>query len=149
MSHADNSSHALRPITLLFVGAPPVDVQAICDRSCTRPIDVDVVADGRAAIQRLTAAGESSTDDARPDLILLQCGFELPDGMTVLHAIKSSPYLTMVPVVVIDPDERADATYTPSGSAHVRTPHTAEEYTDLIASIGQFWLDWVRYPAVS
>jgi CheY-like chemotaxis protein len=149
MLHIDNSSRDIRPIKLLFVGVPPVDLQAICDRSCSRPVDVDVVADGQTAIQRLTAAGERPTDDARPDLILLQYGFELPDGMTVLHAIKSSPYLTTVPVIVIDPDRRMDTTDKPSGNAHLRTPHTAEEYAGLIASIGQFWLEWVRYPAVS
>ena len=149
MSHVENSSHTLGPITILFIGAPPVDLQAICDRSCDRPVEVDVVPDGRAAIRWLTAASESSTGDALPDLVLLQCDFELPDGMTILHAIKSSPYLTMVPVVVIDPDDRTDAVYTCNGNTHVRMPHTAEEYTDLIGSIGQFWLDWVRYPAVS
>ena len=77
------------------VGTPPRNLQDACDESCTRSVDIDAVTDGREAIQRLTTASEcdSSVDHTRPDLVLLQFDFELPDGMTVLHAIKSSPRL--------------------------------------------------------
>jgi len=137
-------------LTVLFVGSPTVDIEAACDSACDRPVDIEVVTDGRAALQRLTAASESLTEYPRPDLVLLQCDFELPDGITVLHAIKSSPRLDTVPVVVLDPDDSAAETaYETGGNAYVKTPHTTEEYVDLIRSITQFWVEWVQYPAES
>jgi len=137
-------------LTVLFVGSPTVDLNTVCDYERTHPVDIDIVTDGRAAIQRLTASGESPTEYSRPDLILLQCDFELPDGMTVLHAIKSSPLLDKVPVVVLDPDDTGvEPTYKAGGNAYVRTPHTAEEYVDLIRSIKEFWFEWAKYPSES
>jgi len=137
-------------LDVLFVGTPPIDLQQTYDDVYTDPVDIDVVTDGRAAIRRLTAASESPTEYSRPDLVLLQCDFELPDGMTVLHAIKSSPRLKTMPVVVLDPDDcDAETAYGTGGNAYVRTPHTTEEYVDLIGAIEDFWFEWAQYPAES
>lgn len=138
-------------LTVLFVGSPTVDLEAACgSASVVRSVDIEVVTDGRAALQRLTAASESPNEYVRPDLVLLKCDFELPDGMTILHAIKSSPQLDTVPVIVLDPDDcDAETAYETGGNAYVRTPQTAEEYVDLIGSIGEFWFGWVQYPTES
>ena len=122
---------------MLFVGSPSVDLQAACDSERTRPVDIEVATDSRVAIQRLIAASESPTEYTRPDLVLRQCDFELPDGMTVLDAITSSPRLRATPVVVLDPDDTATTwTYRPGGNAHVSTPGTIEEYVDSVRSPG-------------
>mgnify|MGYP006288196147 CR=1 FL=1 len=135
-------------VAVLFVGTPPIDLQQTYDDVYTDPVDIEVVTDGRAALQRLTATSESPTEYAQPDLVLLQCDFELPDGMTVLHAIKSSPQLATVPVVVLDSDTGdAETIYDTGGNAYVKTPHTAEEYADLIRSITEFWFEWAQYPS--
>lgn len=135
-------------LVILFVGTPLIDLKQACGDLCTDPVDVEVITDGRAALRRLTAASESPTEYPQPHLVLLQCDFELPDGMTVLHAIKSSPHLDTMPVVVLDPDDcAAESTCEIGGNAYVRTPHTAEEYIELIRSITQFWFEWVQYPA--
>jgi len=150
MPHVATSQQTQRELTVLFVGSPSVDLQAACDAECTRRVDIEVVIDGRAAIKWLTTASESPTEYTRPDLVLLQCDFELPDGMTVLHAIKSSPRLETVPVVVLDPnDTGVEPAYEAGGNAYVKTPHTAEEYVDLVRSITQFWFEWAQYPAES
>jgi len=135
-------------LVVLFVGTPPIDLQQACRDICTDPVDIDVVTDGRAAIRRLTASSTSPTAYPRPDLVLLQCDFELPDGMTVLHAIKSSPQLGAVPVVVLDTDDcDAETAYETGGNAYLKAPQTTEEYVDLIGSIEEFWFDWAQYPA--
>ncbi|WP_253739042.1 hypothetical protein [Halohasta salina] len=149
MGYGDSSAQSLRTLQVLFVGAPPINLQAACDSSCSRPVDIEIVTDGKTAIQRLADSSESPVDHTDPDLVLLQCDFELPDGLTVLHAIKSSPRLETVPVVVLDPDEDAEITYSTGGNAHVKTPQTVAEYTDLIDSVGQFWFEWAQYPAES
>jgi len=137
-------------LTVLFVGSPTVDIEAVCDAECSRSVDIEVVTDGRAALRRFTASSESPTEYTRPDLVLLQCDFELPDGMTVLHAIKSSPLLDTVPVIVLDPDDTGvEPTYEAGGNAYVKTPQTAEEYVDLVCSIREFWFEWAQYPTES
>jgi len=150
MPHVATPQRTQRALTVLFVGSPSVDLEAACDSACTRPVDIDVVTDGRAAIQRLTATSDPSASRRRPDLVLLQCDFELPDGMTVLHAIKSSPRLETTPVVVLDPDDTdIERTYRTGGNAHVSTPETSEGYVDLVRSITRFWFEWAQYPAES
>ena len=135
-------------LVVLFVGTPPVDLQQACGDTCTDPIDIDVVTDGRAAIRRLTASSMSPNEYPRPDLVLLQCDFELPDGMTVLHAIKSSPQLGTVPVVMLNTDDcDAETAYETGGNAYINASHKAEEYADLIRSITQFWFEWAQYPS--
>ena len=125
-----------------------VDIQSACESECDQPIRIDVVTDGRTAIQRLTTTSDPATDQPQPDLVLLQCDFELPNGMTVLHAIKSSPRLGSMPVVVLDTDDASvKRTYKTGGNAHVKTPDTPNGYVDLVASIIRFWIEWAEYPA--
>jgi len=150
MPHVATSQQTQRELTALFVGSPSADLQEACDSERTRPVNIEVATDGRAAIQRLVAASESPTKYSQPDLVLLRCDFELPDGMTVLHAIKSSPRLRATPVVVLDPDDtNIEQTYRAGGNAHVSTPETTEEYVDLVRSITRFWFGWAQYPAES
>lgn len=149
MRYQDSSAQSRRTLQVLFVGTPPIDLQAVCSSSCSRLVNINVVDDGKTAIKWLADSGEPPADQMKPDLILLQCDFELPDGLTVLHAIKSSPRLNTVPVVVLDSDEDAEITYKNGGNAHVKPPQTVAGYTDLIDSIGTFWFEWARYPAES
>lgn len=150
MPYTDSSVQSPRELRVLFVGAPPVDLQDACDSSCSRPVDIDTVADGQAAIQRLAATSGPAASRTRPDIVLLQCDFELPDGMTVLHAIKSSPRLETTPVVVLDPDDTdIERTYRTGGNAHVSSPDTTEGYVDLVRSLTRFWFEWAQYPAES
>lgn len=137
-----------RELTVLFVGTPPVDLQRVCDESGAHAIDIEVAADGREAISRLTDADESADGEAPPDLVIIRFGFRLPDGITVLHAIKSSPRLGAVPVVVLGRDgSDAETTYEHGGNAHVTMPETVDGRAEILGAIERFWFDWVRYPA--
>lgn len=137
-----------RDISVLFVGSPPVKLRNACDAFRAGSVDVEVVRDGKAAIGWLTDLAESPVNTPAPDLILLQLGFASPDGTTVLHAIKSSPRLNAVPVVVIGPAESdAATTYEHGGNVHVTAPDTIDGYIDLMAAIERFWFTWAQYPA--
>lgn len=143
-------SQKKKGLTVLFVGTPPVNVEKTVRASCSRPVTVAVVSNGRETIQWLNEASETTTDRGRPDLIVLQFGFESPDGKTLLDAIKSSPCLETVPVVVLTADEiDTETVYEYNGNARVATPSSREDYVKLVQSIGQFWLEWVRYPPES
>jgi CheY-like chemotaxis protein len=149
MTDASIQSQENDSLSVLFVGSPPIDLQAACASACEQAVDIDVVTDGRAALHRLTAATESPSGDS-PDLVLLQFGFELPDGMTLLHAIKSSPRLGTLPVVVLDPDATGvDMTYEIGGNAYIRPPDSPGGYTNLIDSIATFWVGHAQYPGES
>ena len=135
--------------TVLFVGAKPIPPDAISRAFDKFSVSVEFVTDGNQVIERL-AEVSASTSDSPPDLVLLEHGFESPDWKTVLLAIKSSPRLGTVPVVVLTPDETdAKTVYTHGGNAHVTTPESPEVYTELLGSFGRFWFEWGRYPSES
>lgn len=133
---------------ILFVGTPKVDLAAICAESAADAVSVDVVADGQAALKQLTAASETPDEHQLPDLVLLQLDFTLPDGQTVLQAIRASPRLEQLPVVVLDPDDTDNMQiYQAEGNAYVQLPQTPEAHTERIDSILRFWFEWAQYPA--
>lgn len=139
-----------RGLTVLFIGRPRTDVQAVFDSLDCNRVTVDIVTDGRQAIRRLTSGCEETTDARSPDLILLEFGFESPDGRTVLHAIKSSPRLGAVPVIVLTADElEAKTASAHGGNAHLTIPDSPVAYAELLRSVGKFWVDWARYPSES
>lgn len=146
----DSTRHEKRKrrLDVLFVGSPPVELRNARNAVRADPVDINIVRDGKEAIAWLSDLADSAADAAAPDLILLQHGFESPDGTTVLHAIKSSPRLNAVPVVVIGPDQsEAGTTYEHGGNAHVTAPDTTDGYVDLMAAIDRFWFTWAQYPA--
>lgn len=135
-------AHRRGTATVLIVGTPRFDVCGAVRGSCDRPVAVDVVADGRRAIGWLTEAGKSATDRSPPDLILVEFGFDSPDGETLLHAIASSPRLRDAVVVAVGADQTGTETAgNSSADAHVEPPDSVDEYADLVGSIARSWLE--------
>lgn len=60
-----------------------------------RPVEVEVVTDGEAALARLGA------DAPRPDLLLLDLRLPRMDGLSLLEVVKSRPELSGLPCVVL------------------------------------------------
>jgi two-component system, response regulator len=60
-----------------------------------RPVEVEVVVDGEAALARLAAPAP------RPDLLLLDLRLPRLDGLTLLEMVKSRPELSDLPCVVL------------------------------------------------
>lgn len=146
MTHPSPAHQTTDRVSVLFVGSPPVDLEAACASDRKRAVDIDIVSDGRAALTRLTAVSASPCDES-PDLVLVQCDFELPDGLTLLGAIKTSPRLNTLPVVVLDPDAtEAGRAYQLGGNAYVPLPDSTAEYTALIDSLTAFWVGHAQYP---
>lgn len=134
--------------SVLFVGTPPIDIHNVCETVFSRPVDIDIVTDGREAISQLTEISDSTAVGTVPTLIIIQFGFGSPDGMTVVQAIKSSPRLGSVPVIALTPDQRdAEAVYECGGNAHVTVPRSTNAYAECVESISQFWVEWTRNPA--
>lgn len=135
-----------KPRVLLVAGAA-ADERALAEGFADRPVSTTVLTDGREAIAHLTAASEERTDGRLPDLVVLDLGVESPDGLTILDAIKSSPVLGTVPVVVLTAEpEAVGSAYELGANAHVSKPSDQTAYAAAAESAASFWCDWAQLP---
>lgn len=146
--NATPDSRAEQDHTVLFVGETPVTANQILHELNTDSVTVTVVRDGRRAIRWLTDTSGPDGQNRPPDTVLLTSGLESPDWSTLLHALKSSPRLGTVPVVVLTDDETdAQAAYALGGNAHLTVPKSTGAYRRCLATISEFWLDMVQHPS--
>lgn len=134
--------------TVLFVGSAPVAADEIAGAFGGDSTAVTILDDSRRAFQWLTAASNPGNEQQPPDTVFLTSEFESPTWTTLLDALKSSPQLGAVPVVVLT-DEEADAetAYAHGGNAHITVPQSPDAYTDCLDLLAEFWLEWTEYPS--
>lgn len=134
--------------TVLFVGETPMTAGEISGSFGAESTAVTVVEDGQQAIRWLSSVSESSGDQQPPDTVVLTGGVESPAWPTLLHAIKSSPRLGAIPVVVLTDDETdAETASDLGGNAHVTVPESPAAYTDCLETLSEFWTQWTRVPS--
>lgn len=134
--------------TLLFVGEAPMTADEISDVFDTDSTTVTVIEDGQRAIRWLSSVTGSTGNEQSPDTIVLTAGLTEPCWPTLLHAIKSSPRLWAVPVVVLTDDETdAETASALDGNAHVTVSDSPAGYTDCLETLGEFWTEWTQTPS--
>jgi len=106
--------------------------------------------DGQSALDYLFRRGEyAGPPGARPHVILLDLRLPRVDGIEVLQAIKESPELRQIPVVVLTTSETekdiARAYYNHANSYLVK-PVGYDEFVKLMQDLGFYWLSWNTYP---
>jgi len=106
--------------------------------------------DGQSALDYLFRRGEyADPPGARPHVILLDLRLPRVDGIEVLQAIKESPELRQIPVVVLTTSETekdiARAYYNHANSYLVK-PVGYEEFVKLMQDLGFYWLSWNTLP---
>jgi CheY-like chemotaxis protein len=106
--------------------------------------------DGQSALDYLFRRGEyADPPGARPHVILLDLRLPRVDGIQVLQAIKESPELRQIPVVVLTTSETekdiARAYYNHANSYLVK-PVGYEEFVKLMQDLGFYWLSWNTLP---
>jgi CheY-like chemotaxis protein len=99
------------------------------------PVDLEILADGEAAMQFVQRQREDK--EPRPCVILLDLHLPKRDGLEVLRAIRQEPVLSHIKVVVItnaaSPQEQAELR---SMGAHYRLkPSRLSEFADLAAEL--------------
>lgn len=142
---------------VLLVGAKPRDARIVSCGLGREDISVDVAADIRAVIDRLTAVSEAETDAALPSLVALDFTTDPDDSLTVLNAIRSSPRLKMLPAVALvshtvaddEARERIQQAYRHGVNGHVAELDDTESYADAIQEMAAFWFDQVALPPKS
>lgn len=135
---------------VLVVEPTPRDARIVSCGLQRRSVSVSVVPNGRQAIDRLSAGSDEATDEPLPRLIVLDLAVESVDALTVLDAVKSSPRLGEMPVVVLTDggDDGIDVqqAYDMGANAHVTKPDDTEAYVATIEQLACFWFEWVTFP---
>jgi len=125
-----------RPLRILLVEDNPDDVE-ITRRAVTRalPCEVEVIADGAAAVARLTGAGVSRQ---KPDLILLDLKLPAMGGLEVLRVIRGHRSFDRTPVMVLtsgDDDRTISDAYAWGSNSYFAKPATRAGFAETLRSL--------------
>lgn len=109
------------------------------------------VSDGQAALDYLTRQGEYADTQRypQPHLILLDLRLPKVDGLEVLKAIKTSPHLDGLPVVILTTSAaEADMVkaYQYHANSYLVKPVDHAQFQQLMQAFGYYWLAWNQYP---
>lgn len=142
---------------VLFVGAVPRDARVVSCGLEREDISMDIAADIRTAIDRLTRASEERTDVNLPRLMIVDLTEEPDDGLTVLKAIMESPRLRTLPTIAIVDDTAPDGdvrtrvqnAYKHGVNGHISKPDSTEAYADTVQQMASFWFSRASLPPKS
>src|SRR5688572_8481742 len=99
------------------------------------------VSDGTDALAYVHKEGKYR-DVNTPDLIFLDLSLPKLSGLEVLKAIKSTPHLMHIPIVVAsgseDP-EHIKAVYALNGNCFMRKPHDLTQFLRFVETCYEFW----------
>jgi len=120
--------------------------QSFRDRGLSRKIKI--INNGEEALKYLSLK-ENEEMEYRPDIVLLDINIPKIDGKEILHYIKTSEQLKMIPVIMLTTSSlQSDLVYCYSNYAncYIVKPADVNEYIRVIRCIELFWLDCVAYP---
>lgn len=93
---------------------------------------VDTASNGQELLDRLVS------DQARPDVIILDLNMPLLDGFQALHRIKSNPDLSRIPVIILTASSNKDdetRCLALGCTSYFQKPNRLEKYADLVLVI--------------
>ena len=115
---------------------------------CGVDVDLRFVEDGVELLEYLRGEGRWAGCPI-PSLILLDLNMPRKDGREALVAIKESPALRRIPVVVVTTskaEEDVMRSYVLVDSSFISKPVTYESLLALIRTISHYWFQTVRLP---
>lgn len=120
--------------------------QSFKDRQLSSKIKI--INNGEEALKYLSLK-ENEAMEYRPDIVLLDINIPKVGGKEILHYIKTSEQLKMIPVIMLTTSSlQSDLAYCYSNYANCYIVKLADvnEYIRVIRCIEAFWLDCVTYP---
>lgn len=140
------SPQAVKPrkqIEILVVASDPNDAQLTCDafKAAGLSSDLRCVTDGIDALLYVHGEGKYRNTPP-PDIIFLDLSHPRVSGLEVLKAIKSTPKLMHIPIVVAsgsDDPEMVRAVYALNGNCFIRKPDDLTQFLKFIESCYEFW----------
>lgn len=141
---------AATPFQVLLVEDCPGDVRLTQEafRARNNAVRLHVAYDGVEAMAFLQSEGVHA-GVPRPDLILLDLNLPKMNGREVLARIKQHSSLKAIPTIVLTTSsDTADikACYALQANSYVTKPVDLNAFEDLVQTINDFWLTWVRLP---
>lgn len=103
--------------------------------------EITVLRDGAEALKYIDRLSEERAE--APGLVLLDLKLPKIDGIEVLKYIRSNEYTSLLPVVILtSSNEEKDIleSYTSRVNSYIRKPVDFNQFTDIIKTIGQYWL---------
>lgn len=118
-------------------------------RDSAFPRVIHEAADGSQALDFLHR--RNGFEDAPvPDVVVLDLNLPKVGGHEVLTAIKASPELRSIPVVILSGSDAAgdiQAAYEEGASAYVVKPRNVEQFFEAVRRTERFWLDTATLPS--
>jgi CheY-like chemotaxis protein len=109
---------------------------------------INNVRDGEAALAYLRQEGPYK-NAVRPGLILLDINMPKKNGFEVLEAIKATPQLQPLPVVILTTSEREEdvvRSYVYGACSYIRKPVSLERFIDVVKQFEVYWTLVSRVP---
>ncbi len=135
---------------ILLVEDNPVDIDLMSEafKTIDAGVILDVVHDGRAALDFLSRAS-TSPQSRRPNLIIMDMNLPLVRGIDVLRKLKQSPLHADIPVIILSTsDDKEDVSrfYNEHAACYISKPGDFLELLDLVTMLDRFWLQIVQLP---
>jgi two-component system, chemotaxis family, response regulator Rcp1 len=132
-----------KQIEILVVESSPADTRLTEEafRAAGLTSGFRSVSDGEDALAYVHKEGKY-VNVVTPDLIFLDLSLPKVSGLEVLKAIKSTPHLMHIPIVVAsgseDP-EHVRAVYALNGNCFIRKPHDLTQFLRFVEMCYEFW----------
>jgi CheY-like chemotaxis protein len=137
--------------SIFIVDDDPAQIR-LCEealRESYAKVTIESATTGEAALEHLLE-GENSRAGL-PDIIILDLDLPKMSGAEVLHRIRTTDSLQMVPVVILSGNSEQpmiDGCYRLGANAYLLKPDSYTELLDLVQNVAEFWtLDQIRYPS--
>ena len=144
---------SVRPIEILLAEDNPADARLTIEgfKDAAVKHNMTVVEDGQQVLDYLDVR-RHDPEASLPDLILLDLNMPKKSGLEVLSEVKSDLELRMIPIIILSAsDSERDITeaYRLQANAYITKPIDLDEFTKLVRSVNEFWLNFVKLPRVS
>jgi two-component system, chemotaxis family, response regulator Rcp1 len=142
-SDGQDSPAPRRQIEILVVESNPADTRLTMEafKAAGLTSGFRSVSDGEDALAYVRKEGRYA-NVATPDLICLDLSLLKVSGLDVLKAIKTTPHLMHIPIVVAsgsDNPEHIRAVYALNGNCFMRKPQDLTQFLRFIERCYEFW----------
>ena len=138
-----------RARTILLVEDNPADARLTLEafRHSGQPLDIEVVEDGEAALERLR-----DTTRALPALVLLDLNLPGIHGREVLDEIRADHRLALLPVCILSTSRSSEdiqQAYANHTNCYVVKPIDLTSFRTVVQQIERFWFDTAELPELA
>lgn len=146
----NSSGSSLKEFEILLVEDNPGDIRLTIEafKGSSIKSNLNYVMDGEDAIKYLNKQG-SYEEAVRPDIILLDLNLPKKDGREVLTVVKKDPNLKSIPIIILTTSNAHSdivKTYDLQANCYITKPVDFDQFTVIIKSIEDFWLNTVSLP---